>query len=167
MNIQRLDRWLCIATSLTAVLAVAGCTQEKPEPAYTPGLGEIMTLTQMRHAKLWWAGQAENWPLADYEIDELEEGFADAVEFHPTHKTSPLPIKDLIPQLTTKPIAELRSAVKQQDSAAFARAFDNLTTSCNTCHETATFGFNVVIRPTENTFSNQDFALPKEARGAE
>jgi hypothetical protein len=42
---------------------------------YTPGLGEIMSLQQMRHAKLWFAGQAENWELADYEIDELGEGF--------------------------------------------------------------------------------------------
>jgi hypothetical protein len=37
-----------------------------------------MTLTQMRHAKLWFAGQAANWPLAAYELDELHEGMQDA-----------------------------------------------------------------------------------------
>ncbi|PYR25901.1 MAG: hypothetical protein DMF98_10670, partial [Acidobacteria bacterium] len=43
--------------------------------AYVPGLGEMMSLQQMRHVKLWFAGQAENWDLAAYEVDELGEGF--------------------------------------------------------------------------------------------
>src|ERR1700722_13760816 len=47
-----------------------------PEP-YQPGLGEIMALQQMRHIKLWFAGRAGNWPLADYEVGELQEGFDD------------------------------------------------------------------------------------------
>src|ERR1700755_1322366 len=42
-----------------------------------PGLGEIMSLQQMRHIKLWFAGNAANWRLADYEIGELGEGFDD------------------------------------------------------------------------------------------
>ena len=42
-----------------------------------PGLGEIMSLQQMRHIKLWFAGNAANWPLADYEIDKLKDGFDD------------------------------------------------------------------------------------------
>src|SRR4029077_11684379 len=42
-----------------------------------PGLGEIMTLQQLRHIKLWFAGRAGNWPLADYEMSELNEGFED------------------------------------------------------------------------------------------
>src|SRR5690242_6266881 len=63
-----LTRACCLAVALAFPLAVAasGCRQapataEKvPEP-YAPGLGEIMTLQQMRHVKLWFAGQAANW----------------------------------------------------------------------------------------------------------
>ena len=65
------------------VVALAAQAQERrsaasrrPEP-YQPGLGEIMALQQMRHIKLWYAGRAGNWPLADYEIGELNEGFED------------------------------------------------------------------------------------------
>src|SRR5262249_46301319 len=47
------------------------------EAARGPGLGEIMALQQMRHSKLWFAGSAGNWPLAEYELDELKEGFGD------------------------------------------------------------------------------------------
>ncbi len=75
-----------------------GCTQsvaDKPGTAsslYIPGLGESMGATQMRHLKLWYAGEAENWALADYELDEIEEGFADIVCYHPDeHKDSPYP----------------------------------------------------------------------------
>src|SRR3954454_21478260 len=55
----------------------------KPQEPFTPGLGEIMTLQQMRHLKLWFAAQAGNWPLADYELDELKEGFEDIVKYFP------------------------------------------------------------------------------------
>jgi hypothetical protein len=47
---------------------------------YVPGLGEIMGSTQMRHAKLWFAGKAGNWDLASYELDEIREGMDDAVK---------------------------------------------------------------------------------------
>src|SRR6185436_10207658 len=50
---------------------------------YIPGFGEIMSLQQMRHTKLWLAGQAGNWPLAEYELEELGEGFDDVVKFYP------------------------------------------------------------------------------------
>src|ERR1700692_621005 len=58
--------------------AAAKPAEAAKEP-YAPGLGEIMTLTQMRHLKLWLAGAAKNWELADYELDELKEGFDDAI----------------------------------------------------------------------------------------
>lgn len=150
--------WGVAATLALAMLVAASCRQEPPKQSYTPGLGEIMTLTQMRHAKLWLAGQAGNWPLASYEIDELEEGLHDAIVYHPTHKDSPLPIKDLIPTMTGAPIANLRAAVKSRDEEAFTRAFDALTRACDECHQAANFGFNVVIRPAGNPFTNQDFS---------
>ena len=48
----------------------------------------------MRHTKLWLAGQAGNWKLAEYEVEELGEGFDDVVKLHPTHKDSPMDPKD-------------------------------------------------------------------------
>jgi hypothetical protein len=156
-----------IAVGLGMVLfsLVSGCNrprQPRPaptatDPVYTPGLGEIMTLTQMRHTKLWFAGQAGNWPLAAYEMDELREGMEDAVVFHPTHKDSPLPIPDLIDKIMTVPIKQLSDAVEAKDSKQFVKAFDELTSACNQCHMAANFGFNVVTRPTANPYTNQNF----------
>jgi hypothetical protein len=131
--------------------------------AYAPGLGEIMSLQQMRHTKLWLAGQAGNWELASYELDELSEGFDDVVTYHPTHKDSPVAPKDAIPRLVTEPLAELRTAVELKNSQAFARGYDALTAACNSCHEATNFGFNRVQRPESNPYPNQAFAPPQSA----
>jgi hypothetical protein len=125
--------------------------------SYTPGLGEIMTLQQMRHTKLWLAGSASNWDLAAYEIDELGEGFDDVIKFHPTHEGSPVAPKDAIPRIVIEPLKEVGAAVEKKDSAAFASAYDKLTEACNSCHEATNFGFNVVQRPANNPYPNQVF----------
>ena len=138
----------------------AACRREPATPAFTPGLGEIMTLTQMRHAKLWFAGQAANWSLAAYELDELREGTADAATFHPTHKDAPLPIPDLIAKIMTDPMQQVEKTIGAHDGDGFVLAFDRLTEACNSCHRATNFGFNVVTRPAANPYSNQVFQLP-------
>lgn len=153
---RRRPRVLCLALALSA----AGCGRAPGSDGYVPGLGEIMTLVQMRHAKLWFAGQAGNWPLARYELDELAEGFRDAAGYHPTHKDSPVAIADAIPQMTDAPMAALRKAVAAEDRRAFGEAFAALTKACNACHEATNFACNVVVRPAANPFPNQRFAPP-------
>jgi len=116
-----------------------------------------MTLTQMRHAKLWFAGQAANWSLAGYELDELNEGMQDAASFHPTHKDAPLPIPALIEKIMTDPVQQVEKAIAAHDGSGFTQAFDALTEACNSCHRATNFGFNVVTRPSVNPYSNQVF----------
>src|SRR5437762_8856903 len=77
--------------------------------AFVPGLGELMSLQQMRHVKLWFAGQAANWELADYEVDELGEGFDDIVKFHPTHKDAPVAPRIVYPLMLTQPLDDGRA----------------------------------------------------------
>ena len=157
---------------LVLFIGLAACGRQSPpamvtssnasaEP-YVPGLGEIMSLQQMRHAKLWLAGQAENWELAAYELDELTEGFDDVVKFHPTHKDSPVAPKDAIPKMMTEPLASLRAAATRKDPGAFAAAYDAVTAACNNCHQATNFGFNVVQRPATNPYPNQVFALGRK-----
>ncbi len=141
--------------AFVAMLLLPSCRQATE--AYEPGLGEIMTLQQMRHTKLWLAGQAKNWDLASYEMDELNEGFDDVLKFHPTHKDSPVAPKDAIPRMVTQPLAELRAAVDKKDAAGFEAAYDKVTAACNSCHDAMNFGFNKVQRPDSNPYPNQVF----------
>jgi len=127
-------------------------TAAPPEEPYQPGLGEIMALQQMRHIKLWFAGQAGNWPLADYEIGELNEGFDDVGH---------LLGDDIIKEHVSASLAALQKATDARNGAAFATAFDNLTAGCNACHHALDHAFIVIRRPTLLPYSNQSFAPQK------
>jgi len=144
----------------TCVILTASCRQRSggsAKEAYSPELGELMTFQQMRHTKLWLAGQAGNWPLAAYEIDELGEGFDAVMKFHPTHDGSPVAPKDAIPRMVTQPLADLKAAVARGDREAFEQTFDALTAGCNNCHQATNYGFNRVQRPDRNPYPNQVF----------
>ena len=159
-----------VALAVALVAGGSACRQaasSSPAPpsaaeAYTPGLGEIMTLQQMRHTKLWLAAEAGNWDLAAYEVKELQEGFDDVVTFHPTHDESPVAPKDAIPKMVTAPMKELAAAVAMKDQKQFEQKFDELTTKCNDCHQATNVGFNRVQRPTGNPYPNQVFPPPAQ-----
>ena len=142
----------------------AACRQSSPAPvaappaeSYAPGLGEIMTLQQMRHTKLWLAGEAGNWDLAAYEVKELQEGFDDVLKFHPTHEESPVAPKDAIPRMVTVPLMDLAASVAAKDRERFERDYDELTGKCNDCHDATNVAFNRVQRPSGNPYPNQVF----------
>ena len=154
-----MDKRVLATTVMAAMMAVTIGSRSAAAPAgYVPGLGEFMTATQMRHSKLWFAGQAGNWALASYELDEIKEGFADITRFHPTHPGSPVPIREILPKLMAAPLARLRAAIRSQNLEKFDDAFDSLTASCNACHQAENFGFNVITRPSSNPYTNQDFS---------
>lgn len=145
---------LALAAVVIAVMGVS-CSA-----GYRPCLGELMNFTQMRHAKLWFAAQGQNWQLAQYEVDELQEGFDEVVRFHSSHKDSPLPLSVLVPKIMTRPMSDLRDAIGAHDEQAFIVAYDELTAGCNSCHQAANFGFNVVKRPSgASWFTNQAFTV--------
>jgi hypothetical protein len=148
--------------AITIFTALAANAQEKLAPqqpvampqdaAQQPGLGEIMALQQMRHIKLWFAGHAANWPLADYEIGELNEGFDDVTR---------LLGGDIVEEHVGAPLAALQKTIDAKDSAAFTTAFDNLSAGCNACHHALDHAFIVIGRPTLLPYSNQNFAPQK------
>src|ERR1043165_6381284 len=142
-----------------AVAAVPFAAQAQTKEPFSPGLGEIMTLQQMRHLKLWFAGRAGNWPLAAYELDELKEGFEDVTKYHPTKHDAPT--GTMSDAVVAKEVAELARIIEAKDRKQFAASFDRLTASCNACHQAAKHAFIVIQRPTVNPYSNQSFAPGK------
>ena len=150
-----------LAAGILLLPACANRYHEHETARYTPGLGEIMAQTASRHAKLWFAGQAQNWELAAYEVDELYEGFEDAGTYHPTHKQIKQSIPQLIAQNMDQPLAGITQAVKDKNLPAFSQNYDNLTAGCNACHQATDFGFNIVTRPNFNPFANQAFGSSK------
>lgn len=130
--------------------------QQAQQPAYKPELIEFMTFTQIRHAKLWLAGSAGNWELADFEIDELKEGLENVARHVPDYKG--MPVGKMIEATAMAPIDEVEQAIRAKDRIKFTAAYDKLTAACNNCHQSANRPFIVIQRPTGSAFPNQSFA---------
>lgn len=146
---------LAFVAGLTVVSATLSATGEPAKP-YEPGLVEFMAHVQSHHAKLWLAGNARNWDLADYQADELKELLEDIAKRIPVYKD--VPVGKMIESTTMAPIGDIEAAIKTRDSKAFATAFDRLTMACNACHEAANRSFIVIQRPASSAFPNQSFA---------
>ena len=141
---------------LRFAIAIAGCllavSVSSAEEANDANIGDIMASQQERHLKLWFAGRAGNWPLADYEIGKLKDGFDDIDK---------LMGGDTVGKAVGAPIAALEKAIESKDKDSFTRAFDQLTAGCNSCHHTLDHAFIVIQRPTVLPYSNQSFAPQK------
>ena len=114
-----------IVTATIALVAsvIFAAAQPAKEP-YQPGLGEFMTATQLRHAKLWFAGEQNNWDLAAYEIDEVKEVLEDAATLFPTFDG--FPVAEMIKTIIDPRIEEVEKAVRAKSSIKFVAAFDGL-----------------------------------------
>jgi hypothetical protein len=119
-------------------------------PASPARLGDMMSVIQTRHSKLWFAGSVKNWPLAAYEMDQLKQSFIDAAMLYGN-----IPVDAIT--LATRPLDEINASIKARDSAKFSDGFRKLTAGCNSCHAAGGVGFIAIRSPTASPFSNQTF----------
>ena len=127
--------------------------EKKLNEVYKPGFGECMSNIQAHHSKLWFAGQNQNWKLADFEIHEILEAVED-IEKYQTERKESKSIGMLLPAIDS-----VNNAIQQKNTALFKNSYTLLTNTCNSCHQAVEFEFNVVKIPETSPFSNQDFRL--------
>lgn len=117
-----------------------------------------MAQISARHSKLWFAAQARNWALADYELEEIEESLADVSRFYPSHKNiSGIP--ELIVTTMSAAITQTEQAIHAKDLTAVTAGYKAITVGCNVCHQAAGFAFNRIVQPERNVFTNQLFEV--------
>jgi hypothetical protein len=121
--------------------------------AYKPGLGEFMSSVQMHHEKLWFAGTAGNWQLADFEIHEIME----AVDGIKTYAADRPETKRII--MLQPAIDSLNNSIQQKNLSSFKQNFITLTNTCNNCHTAVNYNFNKIKIPEAPPFSNQVFKI--------
>lgn len=157
----------CFIIVLIVTIAIQACNQsdnsnqilqnridtleKKLSDTYKPGFGEFMSSIQVHHNKLWFAGQNQNWKLADFEIHEIMEAIEDIKKYE-TERAESQKIDMINPALDS-----INAAIKQKNSVAFKKSFILLTNTCNNCHHAVNFEFNVVKIPATPPFSNQSF----------
>ena len=126
-----------------------------------PCLGEIMGEIQMHHAKLWFAGINTNWPLSEYQIEEIKELIEEASEIEPSSPE----VKTI--SMIYPAIDSLEKSIHQKDLESFKSSFHLLTNTCNKCHTANRYGFIVITIPSTPPVSNQDFHKPSDELKAE
>jgi hypothetical protein len=138
---------------LASPFMVAAQTSQKSSPR----LADIMSALQSRHSKLWTAAQQQNWPLAAYELELVKEGLADAIGLY-----TDIPVTNVT--MIDRPLKSVDGAIAARNGAAFGKAFGELTSGCNSCHQSVGRGFIVMTVPTASPFGNQSFA-PRPGQG--
>src|SRR5690348_13389311 len=112
-----------------------------------------MSSIQVHHEKLWFAGTAENWQLADFEIHEIMEAVDDIKTY-----ASDRPETEKIVMLQTV-IDSLNKSIQQKSLYSFKQNFIMLTNTCNNCHTAVYYNFNKIKIPETPPFSNQVFKI--------
>jgi hypothetical protein len=153
-----------IAISAAAVLviglatsrAMAAGPEAVPSPQateYLPSISDLMIATiQPRHERLWRAEQDGNWEFAGYELGNLHGAFGRLGRAHPTEHDISFP--DMISSVTEQPFKELNSAIRSKDSAAFDKAYADLTDACNSCHQALNHGVVEIRVPNRTSASD-------------
>jgi hypothetical protein len=148
------------AVSLVAGFAISHGVAAEPEAApspqatgYLPSISDLMIATiQPRHERLWRAEQDGNWDFAAYELGNLKGAFNRLGHAHPTEGGMSFP--DMITSVTEQPFKELGTAIKAKDGAAFAKAYANLTSACNACHQALNHGVVEIRVPNQTSRSD-------------
>lgn len=144
------------------VAAHRSVLEELPRQFYQPGLGDLMQALQVRHAKLWFAGTHDNWPLADFELHELEENLERVARWHKYHDDQAL--APAIKAYMQAGSYALKQSIERSDQQQFRTAFDRFTDGCNACHKAARHPFIVIQRPTTEPFTNQRWSPASDER---
>jgi hypothetical protein len=153
-----------IAIAAAAILAIgpassrsvaAGPEAERSPQAteYLPSISDLMIATiQPRHERLWRVEQDGDCGFAACELGNLGGAFKRLGQAHPTEHDISLP--EMIASVTEQPFNELNSAIQSKDSAAFAKAFANLTDACNSCHQALNHGVVEIRIPNRTSASD-------------
>jgi len=126
--------------------------------AIQPGLGTVMIEYGTRFENLYWAADAGNFDMTDYQIKEM-------LEIQETGETTRPGRADALKKFEKENVVPLQKASTAKDKNAFMAAYDTAITGCNKCHGDQkdaatgkTFKFVRIIKPTSTApFSNVDW----------
>ncbi len=118
-------------------------------------LAIVMARMQTYMQKLHFAGQNENWKLAQFYIHELEETMEDIIDHKVTDDGKD--ISSLVKTMAFPNIEKLEKTIESQDKTSFVEGYQLLLRSCNNCHVTSNHEFIKITTPKNEEFINQDF----------
>jgi hypothetical protein len=146
----------CLALRTEATSAQSDASPAPSATNYVPSISDLMIATiQPRHVRLWTAARNGDWSFAAYELGNLKGAFDRLGRAHPMEHE--IPLQEMIASVTAQPFEDMHKAIEVKDRAAFSKAYDDLTSACNSCHQATNHGVVVIRTPTDSSLSDQDF----------
>jgi hypothetical protein len=87
---------------------------------------------------LWFAGKAENWPLAEFFWSETRSHMRWAVRIIPVRKDNTgteIKLKDILEAVENSPLAQMKEAIDAKDAEKFESAYRDTLDGCYGCHK--------------------------------
>lgn len=106
----------------------------------TPPNSHPMVEAGMFAANMWFAGEKQNWQLANYYLNETRNRIRWEVHLNPGPRNldgDPLDMQSIFDGIDNGSLATLRKAIEQKDSQQFAVAYKGLLADCYSCHKAA------------------------------
>ena len=146
----------CLALLMQATSARSDASRTSNTMSYLPSISDFMIATiQPRHVRLWVAARSGDWSFAAYELGNLKGAFDRLGRAYPVDHE--IPLQEMISSVTSQPFEDMHKAIESKDRVAFSKAFGDLTSACNACHEATNHGVVVIRAPTDSSMSDQDF----------
>jgi len=119
-------------------------------------LAAVMAKLQLHANKLYFAGSRQNWALADFYVEEIEETVKDICK-RQNIIIGQINISGLMPALLLPEVEKLEATVARKDPVAFRENYTALTAACNACHTAARKPFIVIEDPRTPALDNQRY----------
>jgi hypothetical protein len=105
-----------------------------------PSQSHMMADVGAHFTNLWFAGQAENWPLADFCFAETKSHLRWAVRRIPIRKDNQghdVNLTNILEAFENSQLTQLKQTIDRKDRAGFERLYKESLTVCYSCHKAA------------------------------
>jgi hypothetical protein len=143
--------------AMVPVTALTGCEQSVPAAStqtpsenlaarvkaledLLPSQSHMMADVGEHFTNLWFAGTAENWPLADFYLGETKSHLHWAVRRIPIRKDNQgkdVNLVNILAAFENTQLAQLKQVIDRKDRASFERMYKESLTVCYSCHTAA------------------------------
>jgi hypothetical protein len=118
-----------------------------------------MTTIQLHIGKLWFAAQASNWDLAEYELDELKETMEAAKGLNSEKNGVGVKVSGVLDSVIHTQVAQGAESMKRKTPVEFQKSYDATLSACNEYHTEAGNKFIHIVGPVAPPVTNQTWEL--------
>jgi hypothetical protein len=105
-----------------------------------PSQSHLMADVGYHFSNLWFAGKAENWPLADFYLAETKSHLHWAVRRIPIRKDSQgkdVNLTNILEAFENSQLTQLKEVIDRKERTGFERVYKETLTMCYSCHKAA------------------------------